>query len=85
MGNGRGDVAHEDFQEHVRQSLEEFGPKPSEGPWDQVCARLRFAGGGFDSVDPGCLLDVLNEAWEELGGHPQFYPLWLSHRPHSDR
>jgi glucose-6-phosphate 1-dehydrogenase len=71
VGNGRGDVAHEDFQERVRESLEEFGPKPSEGPWDEVCARLRFAGGGFDASDPGCLLDVLHEAEKELGGQPQ--------------
>ena len=48
IGNGRGDVSHEDFQERMRESLEEFGPKPSQGPWDEVRARLRFAGGGFD-------------------------------------
>jgi glucose-6-phosphate 1-dehydrogenase len=71
VGNGRGDVSHEDFQGRVHESLEEFGPKPSEGPWDEVRARLRFAGGGFDSHDPGCLLDVLNEAKDELGGQPQ--------------
>jgi glucose-6-phosphate 1-dehydrogenase len=71
IGNGRGDVSHEDFQERVRKSLEEFGPKPSEGPWDEVRARLRFAGGGFDSSDPGRLLDVVKEAEEELGGQPQ--------------
>jgi glucose-6-phosphate 1-dehydrogenase len=71
IGNGRGDVSHEDFQERVRKSLEEFGPKPSEGPWDEVRARLRFAGGGFEASNPGCLLDVVKEAQEELGGSPQ--------------
>ena len=71
VGNGRGDVAHEDFQERVRESLEEFGPKPSEGPWEEVRSRLRFAGGGFDRHDPGCLLEVLAEAEQELGGTPQ--------------
>jgi glucose-6-phosphate 1-dehydrogenase len=71
VGNGRGDVSHEDFQERVRQSLEEFGPKPSEGPWDEVRSRLRFAGGGFESSNPGCLLDVLKEAEGEIGGKPQ--------------
>jgi glucose-6-phosphate 1-dehydrogenase len=71
IGNGRGDVSHEDFQERMRKSLEEFGPKPSDGPWDEVRARLRFAGGGFDASDPGCLLDVVKEAQEELGGQPQ--------------
>jgi glucose-6-phosphate 1-dehydrogenase len=71
VANGRGDVTHEDFQERVRRSLEEFGPKPSEGPWEEVRFRLCFAGGGFDSSDPGCLLEVLSEAERELGGTPQ--------------
>jgi glucose-6-phosphate 1-dehydrogenase len=71
VGNGRGDVAHEDFAERVRQSLEEFGPKPSEGPWEEVRSRLRFAGGGFNSDNPGSLLEVLAEAESELGGSPQ--------------
>jgi glucose-6-phosphate 1-dehydrogenase len=71
VGNGRGDVSHEDFGARVRESLEEFGPKPADGPWEDFRARLRFAGGGFDSDDPGSLLDVLHEAEEELGGDPQ--------------
>ena len=71
VGNGRGDVSHEDFQERVRQSLEEFGPKPSEGPWEEFRSRLRFAGGGFEASDPGSLLDVLEEAERDLGGSPQ--------------
>lgn len=71
VGNGRGDVSHENFQDRVRKSLEEFGPKPSEGPWDEFCSRLRFAGGGFEASNPGSLLDVMAEAEEELGGQPQ--------------
>lgn len=71
VGNGRGDVSHENFQERVRRSLEEFGPKPSEGPWEEFRSRLRFAGGGFEAADPGSLLDVLKEAESELGGAPQ--------------
>jgi glucose-6-phosphate 1-dehydrogenase len=71
VGNGRGDVSHENFAERVRSSLEEFGPRPEDGPWDEFRARLRFAGGGFDSSDPGCLLDVLGQADEDLGGSPQ--------------
>ncbi len=62
VGNGRGDVSHEDFGERVRKSLEEFGPKPAEGPWEEFRSRLRFAGGGFDSSDPGSLLEVLAAA-----------------------
>src|SRR5580658_1097089 len=71
VGNGRGDVSHEDFQARARESLEEFGPKPSEGPWDEFKSRLRFAGGGFGASDPGSLLDVLGEAETQLGGAPQ--------------
>ena len=71
VGNGRGDVSHEDFQDRVRASLEEFGPKPSEGPWDEFRSRLRFAGGGFDASNPGSLLEVLDTVESELGGSPQ--------------
>lgn len=70
VGNGRGDVSHEDFAGRVRKSLEEFGPKPDDGPWDEFRSRLRFAGGGFEASDPGSLLDVLAEAEKDLGGTP---------------
>lgn len=71
VGNGRGDVAHEDFQERVRRSLEEFGPHPNEGPWDEFRSRLRFAGGGFGADDPGSLLRVLEETERELPDEAQ--------------
>jgi glucose-6-phosphate 1-dehydrogenase len=71
IGNGRGQVSDDEFRGQVRTSLEEFGPKPSEGPWEEFAARLRFAGGGFQASDPGTLLDVLAEAEAELGGAPQ--------------
>src|ERR1700712_4932045 len=59
VGNGRGDVSHEDFTQHVKDVLTEFGPKPEDGPWDEFSKNLRFAGGGFEKSDPGSLLDVL--------------------------
>ncbi len=71
VGNGRGNLSDEDFQERARKSLEEFGPKPSEGPWDEFKSRLRFAGGGFEASDPGSLLDVLGDAEKDIGGSPQ--------------
>ena len=71
VGNGRGDVSHENFQERVRDSLEQFGPKPADGPWEDFSSRLRFAGGGFEASDAGSLLDVLEEAEKELGGSPR--------------
>jgi glucose-6-phosphate 1-dehydrogenase len=71
IGNGHGDVSHEDFAARVHDALAEFGPHPDEGPWDEFSSRLRFAGGGFASDDPGSLLDVLAEARAELGGEAQ--------------
>jgi glucose-6-phosphate 1-dehydrogenase len=67
VGNGRGDVSHEDFADRVHDALTEFGPDPADGPWEDFRGRLRFAGGGFDSEDPGSLLDVLADARADLG------------------
>lgn len=72
VGNGRGDVSHEDFQGRVRQALTEFGPDVDEHVWEQFGARLRFAGGGFEKSDPGSLLDVLAQAHKELGEQAQY-------------
>ncbi len=73
IGNGRGDVAHEDFRKDVRASLDEFGSsKVDETLWADFSGRLRFAGGGFDSDDPGSLLDVLHEAREKLGQDAEY-------------
>ncbi len=73
IGNGRGDVAHEDFRKDVRASLDEFGSeKVDEKLWDEMAGRLRFAGGGFDQDDPGSLLDVLGEAKETLGEDAEY-------------
>ena len=71
VGNGRGDVAHEDFRRHVHNALTEFGPRPDKGAWDAFSQRLFFAGGGFTSDNPGSLLDVLTHGRESLGGDPQ--------------
>src|SRR3954468_6905230 len=72
IGNGRGDVSHEDFADRVHDALTEFGPKPDDGPWEDFRGKLRFAGGGFGSDDPGSLLDVISEAKNDLGEDVQF-------------
>ncbi len=72
VGNGRGDVAHEDFRKHVHDVLTEFGPKPEPDAWNPFAKRLLFAGGGFSADDPGSLLDVLGMARASSGGDPQF-------------
>jgi len=71
VGNGRGDVSHEDFQAHVHAVLTEFGPHPDKGPWQQFAKRLRFAGGGFNSDDPGSLRGVVADARAEVGRDAQ--------------
>jgi glucose-6-phosphate 1-dehydrogenase len=72
VGNGRGDVSHEDFRRRVRDALTEFGPKPEDGPWEEFSKRLRFAGGGFEKDDPGSLLDVIEDGRRDLGADTRF-------------
>jgi glucose-6-phosphate 1-dehydrogenase len=71
VGNGRGDVAHEDFRAHVHDVLTQFGPQPKPADWAPFSQRLFFAGGGFTSNSPGSLLDHLDKARQSLGGDPQ--------------
>jgi glucose-6-phosphate 1-dehydrogenase len=71
VGNGRGDVSHEDFRDRVHDSLTEFGDGVDEKLWADFSANLLFAGGGFEASDPGSLLDVLAKAKSEMGGDPQ--------------
>ncbi len=68
IGSSRGEKTHEEFREFIREALEEFGPQPADGPWDDFAEHLLFASGGFTEDDPGQLLDVLAEAREALGG-----------------
>jgi glucose-6-phosphate 1-dehydrogenase len=72
VGNGRGDVSHEDFQDRVHDALSEFGPKPEDGPWEEFSGRLRFAGGGFEKDDPGSLLDVIEQGKRDLDSDARF-------------
>jgi glucose-6-phosphate 1-dehydrogenase len=70
-GNGRGDVSHEDFRGHVHDVLTEFGPAPDKGPWKEFADRLLFAGGGFNTDNPGSLLDVIAHARTRAGRNAQ--------------
>jgi glucose-6-phosphate 1-dehydrogenase len=71
VGNGRGDVAHEDFRAHVHDSLTEFAEPPEADQWEAFAGHLLFAGGGFRSHDPGSLLAVIDEAKDDLGPEPK--------------
>ncbi|WP_213816314.1 glucose-6-phosphate dehydrogenase (NADP(+)) [Glaciihabitans sp. dw_435] len=72
VGNGRGDVSHDDFRQHVSEVLTEFGPAPEGDVWDAFSKNLRFAGGGFDKSTPGSLLDVLADAKDDIGDDAQY-------------
>jgi len=67
VGNGRGDVTHEDFQAHIHDSLAEFAQEPDPTEWTGFAANVLFAGGGFRDSDPGSLLDVIAGAEKDLG------------------
>ena len=71
IGNGRGDVAHENFRADVESSLRDAGVQLDTELWSRVSERLRFAGGGFETDDSGSLLDVIAEARQQVGGDAQ--------------
>jgi glucose-6-phosphate 1-dehydrogenase len=71
IGNGRGDVAHEDFRGHVHKVLSEFADPPSEEQWAPFAADLLFAGGGFRAEDGGQLPDLIEHTRDELGADAQ--------------
>src|SRR5260370_23534629 len=71
VGNGRGDIADENFRARAHDAVTEFGPKPGGADWESFAQRVFFAGGGFTSDSPGSLPEVLGEACTSLGGSPQ--------------
>lgn len=82
VGNGRGDIADEDFRAHVRDALTEFGAKPQGTDWDSFAERVFFAG-GFSPGSPGSLPYVVGQA-RIAGRQPAAGALpWPSRRPPS--
>ena len=71
IGNGRGDVAHEDFRGHVHDVLTEFGTAPTDEQWAGFARDLLFAGGGFRAEDGGALPDLIERTRGELGADAQ--------------
>jgi len=71
VGNGRGDVAHEDFRGHFHDALVQFDSKPDQQEWEAFAQRVFFAGGGFNTGSPGSLLEVIGQARDALGDDPQ--------------
>jgi glucose-6-phosphate 1-dehydrogenase len=72
VGNGRGEVSHENFRAHVHDAVAESCPQPEPAQWDAFAERVFFAGGGFSTDNPGGMLDVLGETRRLLGSDPQF-------------
>jgi glucose-6-phosphate 1-dehydrogenase len=71
IGNGRGDVAHEDFRSHFHDALTEFDKAPDAKEWDAFAQHVYFAGGGFNTDDPGSLLGAIAKARETIGPDQQ--------------
>jgi glucose-6-phosphate 1-dehydrogenase len=71
IGNGRGDVSHEDFRGAIQSSLSDAKLDPSGPTWEEFAKRCSFAGGGFDPDDPHDLADAVARADQDLGGSPQ--------------
>ncbi len=71
VGNGRGDVAHEDFRAHVHRVLTADGSTLDDAAWQAFSDRLLFAGGGFETSDPGSLLDLVAHARTRIGSRAQ--------------
>jgi glucose-6-phosphate 1-dehydrogenase len=67
VGNGRGDVSHLDFRQHIHDALSEFASTPDPKLWEDFADNVLFAGGGFRHDNPGTLLDVIGEAEQDLG------------------
>jgi glucose-6-phosphate 1-dehydrogenase len=70
VGDGRGDLSHEQFRAHVRDALTEFGPQLEPARWDAFAERVFFAGGGFSTGNPGSLPAVLGQTRGSLRGDP---------------
>jgi glucose-6-phosphate 1-dehydrogenase len=67
IGSGRGDVAHEDFAGHIKQSVAQFGSKVSNKVWSGFKPNVRFAGGDFAHDGHDALRNEIAAAREEIG------------------
>lgn len=73
IGNGRGDRTDDEFRQHVKDAIEEFGPggSVSSDEWEAFAETIRFAGGGFTVDDPGRLPEVIDAARDAVGDGAQ--------------
>jgi glucose-6-phosphate 1-dehydrogenase len=70
IGSARRDMTDEQFREHARQAIADFGTvKPEGDPWEAFAPRLSFA-----SAEPGrtdSLAAAVERAEREIGGTPR--------------
>ncbi|AII05419.1 MULTISPECIES: glucose-6-phosphate dehydrogenase [Rhodococcus] len=66
IGTGRGNVSDDQFRDHVRDVLHQFGVPHDDTDWEAFARRLRFAGGGFTPDNPGTLPAAVRQAREDL-------------------
>ena len=71
VGNGRGDVAHEDFQERVRESLEEFGPEAFRRSLGGLSGPAALRRRWLRQVRPRVLAGGTGRGGTRAGGTPQ--------------
>ncbi|MEN0137958.1 MAG: glucose-6-phosphate dehydrogenase (NADP(+)) [Rhodococcus sp. (in: high G+C Gram-positive bacteria)] len=67
IGTGRGNVSDDQFRDHVRDVVNQFGVPHDDADWEPFARRLRFAGGGFTPDDPGTLPAAVQQARQDLG------------------
>lgn len=71
IGNGRHDTSDDEFRDHVHGALTEFGPDFGDKDWEAFSERVRFAGKGFTTDDPGLLPEVVESARKDIGEDAQ--------------
>lgn len=71
VGNGRGDLTHEDFRSHVHDVLDQPETTPTEEEWAGFAPNLLFAGGGFRAEDGGQLPGLIGQIRDDLGSDTQ--------------
>jgi glucose-6-phosphate 1-dehydrogenase len=80
VGNGRGDITHENFRARIHDALTEFGPKPAGRDWDSFAPRVFFAGGGFSSGSPAACRGCSARRAHRWAAARSWCTTWLSRR-----
>jgi glucose-6-phosphate 1-dehydrogenase len=80
VGNGRGDITHQDFRARVHDALTEFGPKPGGQGWDSFAQQVFFAGGGSAPAAPVACRRCSARRARRLAAARSWCTIWPSRR-----